>query len=90
MIQKIKECYVCHSQIGLERHHIIFGTSGRRLSEKYDLCVWLCREHHRGTFGVHGKNGKDLNRKLKIEAQRAFEGQYSHDEWMKTFHKNYI
>lgn len=90
MIQKIKECYVCHSQIGLERHHIIFGSSGRRLSEKYDLTVWLCYEHHRGTFGVHGKNGKDLNKKLKIEAQRAFERQYTHEAWMNIFHKNYI
>lgn len=90
MIQKSKECYVCHAKTGLERHHIIFGTSGRRRSEKYGLCVWLCQEHHRGTFGVHGKNGTALNKKLKETAQRAFEEQYSHSEWMAIFHKNYL
>lgn len=90
ILQDKKECYVCHSTTGLERHHIIFGTSGRRRSEKYGLCVWLCVEHHRGTFGVHGKNGKDINKKLKREAQEAFERHYSHSEWMAVFHKNYL
>jgi hypothetical protein len=39
---------------------------------------------------VHGKNGKDINKKLKREAQEAFERHYSHSEWMAVFHKNYL
>lgn len=90
IITNDKKCYVCGSTFGIERHHIMFGTSGRKKSEMYGLTVMLCQEHHRGTFGVHGKNGTELNKKLKTEAQRAFEEHHSHEDWMNIFHKNYI
>lgn len=90
IITNERKCYVCGSEINLERHHIIFGTAGRKKSEKYGLTVMLCQEHHRGTFGVHGKNGAELNKKLKIEGQRAFEANHSHEDWMNIFHKNYM
>jgi len=90
IITNKKACYVCGTELNLERHHVVFGTSGRKKSEQYGLTVWLCQEHHRGTSGVHGKNGVDLNQKLKREAQRAFEDVYSHQKWMDVFHKNYL
>ena len=36
------------------------------------LIVFLTRKDHRGTNGVHGKNGDKLNRMLKSIAQKAW------------------
>lgn len=84
------ECFICGSQYGLERHHVIFGTAGRKLSERYGLTVMLCYEHHRGRHGVHGMDGKELNRQLHIVAQTAFEGIHGHEKWMEIIGKNFL
>lgn len=90
IIQKHKNhCFVCQQQGTLEEHHIFFG-SNRKLSEKYGLKVPLCYEHHRGTNGVHGKNGKQLNEKLKQIAQRRFEQDHTREDFIKIFGKNYL
>lgn len=45
-------CYLCKRLCGdyyrktTQEHHAIFGTAGRRLSERYGLKVYLCMEHH--------------------------------------------
>ena len=64
IIQSKKECYFCGSQVGLESHHCILGKN-RHNAERFGLKVWLCYNHHRGTNGVHGKNGHELDLKLK-------------------------
>ena len=64
IIQKKKECIICNS-LNAEEHHVFFGTANRKLSEKYGLKVYLCAEHHRGTRGVHGKDGKMVDSYLK-------------------------
>ena len=73
IIQKEKQCYICHSPY-VEEHHIFFGTANRKLSEKYGLKVWLCPEHHRGRFGVH--HFKYLDDVLKDTAREKFEETY--------------
>lgn len=65
ILQCKKECYVCKIASNLEAHHLFFGQANRKLSEKYGLKVPLCYEHHRGTNGVHGKNGRQLDLRLK-------------------------
>lgn len=90
IIQKHKNhCFICQRQTELEEHHIFFG-SNRKLSEQYGLKVPLCYEHHRGTNGVHGKNGKQLNEKLKRIAQTRFEENHTREEFIKIFGKNYL
>ena len=83
-----ESCYLCGRQYGLEWHHILGGTANRKLSERYGLKVRLCKECHTGDGGAQYE--KDLNRKLKREAQIAFELVYSHEEWMDRFKKNYL
>ena len=68
VIQKEKECYVCKTRYGLHDHHIIYGTSNRKNSEKYGFKVWLCGKHHNlSNAGVHFNRELDL--KLKCECQ---------------------
>lgn len=86
-IQTHKRCWVCGRVTGLERHHVLGGPN-RKWSEKYDLTVWLCREHHAGTTGVH--NDRDLSLQLRQAAQVAFERDHTREEWMRIFGRNYL
>lgn len=86
-IQTHKRCWVCGRVTGLERHHVLGGPN-RKWSEKYGLTVWLCREHHTGTHGVH--NDRDLSLQLRQAAQVAFERDHTREEWMRIFGRNYL
>lgn len=88
ILQNNKECIVCLNP-NVEEHHIFYGVANRKLSEKYGLKVYLCPEHHRGTNGVHGKNGKILNDKLKKFAQTKFEEANPGVEFKEIFGRNY-
>lgn len=88
ILQLERKCCLCGSESNLERHHVMHGTANRRLSEKYGLTVYLCVDHHRGKAGPH-KNA-NIDRGLKMMAQKAFEELYSHEDWMKTFGRNYL
>lgn len=89
IIQDRKECIICGSW-NVEDHHIFFGAAKRKISEKYGLKVWLCPTHHRGTNGVHGKNGHKLDVQLKELGQKAFEWKHTREEFIERFGKNYL
>lgn len=55
-----------------ERHEVYFSKAYRQKSINDGLIVFLIRKDHRGTNGVHGKNGDKLNRQLKKLAQKAW------------------
>ncbi len=92
ILQTGKECYICHKKFSLEIHHIFFGTANRKLSEKDGLKVWLCYEHHRGTYGVHGKYGINLNYFLKKEAEQYYLSKYNKtkEDFIKRYGENYL
>ena len=92
IIQNKKECFECMSYSNLEEHHIFFGVANRKLSEKDGLKVWLCPYHHRGTKGVHGKDGHILDMYLKSIAQIAYMQKYNKtkEEFIQRYGKNYI
>lgn len=88
IIQDEKECWVCGRKGDLHRHHIFEGRN-RQMSEKYGLTVWLCPEHHNMSGrGVH--YNKDLDLRLKQEAQEVFEAKFSHQEYMNVIGRNYL
>lgn len=89
IIQKEKVCFVCGTTFNIHDHHIFFGTSNRKQSEKYGMKVWLCQEHHTGSQGVHFK--KDLDLYLKKFAQERFETLYGdRNEFRRVFGKSYL
>ena len=61
------KCSVCHRYYGdrLELHHIL----RRKVEATTDNCIMLCQNCHRGTNGIHGKNGHILDLKLKQKVQ---------------------
>lgn len=66
-------CEVCYMQ-GIELHHIIFGSS-RKACERVESVILLCMECHRGTKGVHGKDGRALDLKLKKQLEKTYREQ---------------
>lgn len=89
IIQREKECYVCGKTTDLHDHHIFFGTSNRKQSEKHGMKVWLCQEHHTGNEGVHFNKGLDIT--LKRTAQVYFETHIGNrDQFREIFGKSYL
>ena len=88
---RMDRCLICHTYLNIEIHHCIYGVANRKLSDKYGLVVPLCNMHHRGTNGVHGKNGHKLDIKLKQLSQQAWEYQIgTREEFIQTFGKSYL
>lgn len=88
-------CYLCRRLHGnyfpkqTQEHHAIFGTAGRRLSERYGLKVYLCLEHHTaGRDAVH--NNAVTAHIIQRDAQEAFEKTHTRKEWMEIFGRNYL
>lgn len=92
IIKHGKFCFFCGSERDLERHHCMHGTANRRLAEEDGLWVWLCPECHRGTNGVHGKNGHGKDITLKKAAEYMWLRCYEKTEtdWIRRYGKNYL
>ena len=102
IMQTEKECYICRKKAdligwkgelyssGLHRHHVMFGSADRKISEETGLWVWLCAEYHH----VYGPESAHGNRKvaemLMRDGQQAFEKIHGHEEWMRLFGRNYL
>lgn len=85
ILQENCECFLCLTTKNLQLHHCINGLHNRGMCDTYGLTVYLCAKHH---DMVH--RDQKLDESLKRHTQKAFEELYGHDEWMETFHKNYL
>ena len=93
IIQTEKKCYITVRTDNLHEHHVYFGTSNRKLSEKYGLKIWIVGElHNLGDFGVHGKYGHELDLKIKREVQiKAMEHYgWSVEDFIRIIGRSYI
>ena len=80
------------TEIYCERHEVYFSKAYRQKSIDDGLIVFLTRKSHRGTNGVHGKNGDKLNRKLKKLAEKAWTSYYNKtkEEFIARYGRNYL
>ncbi|BDR84900.1 hypothetical protein [Clostridium tetani] len=77
LFKKIQErygsdCLICSSNYLVEYHHIIHGNGKRKECETEYSVIPLCWNCHKGNNGVHGKNGRKLDLKLKKKLQRKY------------------
>lgn len=91
IIQNDKRCYICAKEVGLELHHCFFGAN-RKVSEKWGLKVWLCKEHHTGDYSPH--HNEKFDKSLKVLAQQKWmDNGGTIEEWMDIkvgIGKNYL
>lgn len=72
-------------------HHIMFGKN-RKKADEDGLTVYLCYEHHEGTYGVHGKKGHEIDELLKISAEQVWltKNNKEKEDFIKRYGKNYL
>lgn len=66
------ECANCKRYGTVERHHIVHGRGKRRECETPESVVLPCPLCHRGSRGVHGKEGHALDMRLRRELQARY------------------
>lgn len=72
-------CIICGDS-NIELHHVVGGIGKRKQYENKYSIVPLCYWHHRGTKGVHGRDGRSLDLYLKrMLQQKYFMMGYSED-----------
>lgn len=76
---------------GSERHEIFFGNN-RKKSIEDGLVVFITPEQHRGTYGVHGREGHKFDMYLKKKGQLAWQKHYKKttDDFIKRYGRNYL
>lgn len=79
-MDEIKLCEICGSNHLVETHHIIKRKQAKYLENCKLNLINLCWDHHKGTYGVHGKYGHALDQKLKADLQRNFETIFGYKE----------
>lgn len=72
MSTKEEYCKVCGSQ-ATESHHIVKRSEVKALIKCEINQIYLCTECHRGTYGVHGREGHKLDIKMKLDMQNKLE-----------------
>ena len=78
------ECCEIFLNYPTELHHIIFKSECKALENCELNHIYLCAEHHRGTYGVHGSKGNSLNKKLKLDFQNKLELLFDKEYFTKT------
>ncbi len=66
----MKQCEICGSTQGVQQHHIVKRSQGGGDNE--ENLIYLCWEHHHGTRGVHGREGRELDLQLKLDLQQKY------------------
>lgn len=91
IIQKRTDrCFICHSNIWLEWHHI-WGAALRDKAGEYGLVVRLCHYcHNEPPYGVH--QNREIRHKLQAFAQKKAMEHYgwSIEDFRREFYKNYL
>lgn len=71
--------------------NVLFGKN-RKKADEDGLTIYLCYEHHEGTNGIHGKNGHELDLKLKKLAEKKWCEYYkkTSEDFLKRYKRNYL
>ena len=91
IISNEKRCVVCGKTSNLHFHHCLFGKN-RKKADEDGLTIYLCYDHHEGTKGVHGKDGHDLDTKLKQIAEWTWIEHYgkTEDDFIERYGRSYL
>lgn len=90
IMQNKRECYITGATEGLHKHHI-YKASRRKTSEKNGFWCWLRWDWHNGAgYGVHGKDGHELDERLKRVCQSKYEETHTREEFRALIGKSYL
>ena len=85
-MESIKYCDICGKNYATDEHHLIGGTSERKICDQYYFMkLDLCRNCH---DTIHKNNV--ANKLSKMLGQSQYEVRFSRKEYMREFKKNYL
>ena len=91
---KEKYCWITGARnVPLEKHHIYFGPGQRKISDKHGFWVYLMPRFHgadKSVTAVHGRDGHELDLRLKRECQRKFEETNTREAFMELIGRSYL
>ena len=91
IVSNKKECFRCHSILGLHKHHIFFGTANRKKSDKDGCWIWLCGIHHNlSNAGIHFDKKFDLEVKKLTERKWIEYYDDNVEGFIARYGKNYL
>lgn len=82
-MRKTEYCFICGAIGNNEEHHIVFRSAAKFMINCKLNKIKLCPSHHRGTDGIHGRNGHKLDKKLKLFLQNNLEILFDKKEFTK-------
>jgi len=77
-------CRVC-GKTAIELHHIFYGKANKKLSDKYNLVIWVCRDCH---SRMH--SDKAFRQIYQDMAKKKFQREHPELSFIRIFGKNYI
>lgn len=91
-IMKEDNKYSTYRYGNLERHEVFFGGRNRQKSIDDGLVVFITSQQHRGTYGVHGREGHEFDLYLKKKAEQSWLDYYNKniEDFIKRYHRNYL
>lgn len=72
-MNKIGVCEVCSAYGTIELHHVTKKSQAKFLEKCQLNFKYLCPKCHRSEKGVHGRNGRKLDLKIRTEMQNKLE-----------------
>lgn len=84
----LSECYICGNP-NVAWHEVFEGTANRQKSIKWGMVIALCPWHH-NTSNYSFHYNKDMQLRIKQEAQRKFQEVYPDEDFIEIFGKNYL
>lgn len=82
-------CYIHKADCVTTVRHEIFGGPYRQISKKYGLWINVCPEcHNIGSHSIH--SNPENYTFLKVKAQILFEQEYTDEDFITIFGRNYV
>lgn len=81
-------CVVCGSPY-VQRHHVLYGTGNRKVSDKYGYVIPLCAEHHIGGNGIHRNRGMALHW-MELAQQHYERHKGTRQDFIREFGRSYL
>lgn len=82
-------CELCGRYANLECHHV-FGGANRKKSTKYGAMIYICHNcHNEPPNGLHFNFGNNQALKRKFQIRLRFENDWSIEDFIREFGKNY-
>lgn len=92
----METCIICGA-FTTDHHHLLYGTSHRKLADEDGLIIPLCKEHHLGNKSFHRQRElqvlSNVLGQLAYEKRKCAEGMSEDDaraDFRRRYGKNYL